>query len=558
MMKLFHYAKISLSVLAVLSLTAGIVTPAHASPAVLPDVTEDMCDPAYWAERSAPADPWKSEDGAGDPSEAVADLASLQALNQLFVETEGLNMQDLTKAEEVFDGTDLCRRLWKTGMSEISAYLSGGYFDRSGETVTGPFLVESLMNMEDPGASPEQELRYGICVNRSNIRAFPSDEIVTDAIGDNDFDYFQLSSLRVNEPVLVRLTSADERYYYVDSSALSGWVLAEDIAVCADKEEWRSAWDIPEDRILVVTGGKFFLEKSNTSPRLSGRMLTMGTVLEMADPEEAGELVSNRSSYHNYIVWLPVRQEDGSYAKEAALISEHHPVHEGYLPLTTENILETAFSMLGDAYGWGGMLDSNDCSGYLRDIYRCFGLELPRNTTWQSAMPVAKYDVQEMETAEKQAILDRMPAGTLLYFKGHGMMYLGHEGDRYYVISSFSSMLDPDGVTRRRVRSVSVNTLDTLRANGNTWLEDIHTILIPYLDGSRMAQEKGEAEDDPELSGKDGEIQDPGEGREQYKKPASEVWNNTEKKQMRPNAPAEAEKPHAADEVTDSPWRKAS
>jgi hypothetical protein len=73
-----------------------------------------------------------------------------------------------------------------------------------------------------------------------------------------------------------------------------------------------------------------------------------------------------------------------------------------------------------------------------------------------------------------------------------------------------------------------------------------------------MAQEKGEAEDDPELSGKDGEIQDPGEGREQYKKPASEVWNNTEKKQMRPNAPAEAEKPHAADEVTDSPWRKAS
>ena len=539
MMKLLHLSKISLSVLTALSLAAGIVTPVYAIPTLLPDVTEDMCDPAYWTERSAPADPGKNADGAGDLSEAVVDLASLKALNELFIQTEGLNMQDLSEAEEVFDGTDLCRRLWKAGMSEISAYLSGGYFTKSGEAVTGPFLVEALMNMEDPDASAEQELRYGICVNRSNIRAFPSDEIVTDAIGDNDFDYYQLSSLRVNEPVLIRLTSADQRYYYVETSALSGWVLAEDIAVCADKEEWRSAWDIPEDRILVVTGGKFFLEKSNTSPQLSGRMLTMGTVLELADPEEAGGLVSNRSSYHNHVVWLPVRQEDGSYAKEAALISEHHPVHEGYLPLTTENILETAFSMLGDAYGWGGMLDSNDCSGYLRDIYRCFGLELPRNTTWQAAMPVLKYDVREMGTDEKKMILDRMPAGTLLYFKGHGMMYLGHEGNQYYVISSFSSMLDPDGVTRRRVRSVSVNTLDTLRANGNTWLEDIHTILIPYLDASGIEQESKEIKAAPA-------------------KPVSEIWNNTEKKQKLPDAPAEIKKPHAADEVTDSPWRKVS
>lgn len=540
-MKTNSVRKTIIAGIAAVSLIAAPVQAAFAAPTFLPDVTDEMCEPSYWLERSAPAvpaavlkealaTPSNAERAAADewarhrpvrPSAAgnnagagqngsseendidlvkeafgagntvLAGYDDLQDLNSLFLETDGLNMLDLTKQEETFDGVRLLQLMWKSGMTEAAPYLGGGYYDSTGEPISGPFMVDVLLNMETEELSEEQELRYGICVNRSNLRQLPSDEIITDAVGDNDFDYFQLSSLRVNEPVLVRSVSADKAWYYVDTLALSGWVHAEDIALCRDKEEWMSAWQIPEDRVLVVTGGKFFLEKSNTSAEVSGRMLTMGTVLELAEEDEIGERVTNRSVYHNHVVWLPVREEDGSYTKELALISEHQPVHEGYLPLTTENILETAFSMLGDAYGWGGMLDANDCSGYLRDIYRCFGLELPRNTTWQAAMPVYKYDTKEMSIEEKKEILDTLPAGSLLYFNGHGMMYLGKEGDKYYVISSFSSMMDADGVTRRRVRSVSVNTLDTLRANGHSWLEDIHTMTIPYL-GAELIEAKPE------------------------------------------------------------------
>ena len=49
------------------------------------------------------------------------------------------------------------------------------------------------------------------------------------------------------------------------------------------------------------------------------------------------------------------------------------------------------------------MLDSVDCSNYIRDIYKCFGLSLARNTTWQSAMPVYKYDVASSTDEEKKA-----------------------------------------------------------------------------------------------------------------------------------------------------------
>ena len=55
--------------------------------------------------------------------------------------------------------------------------------------------------------------------------------------------------------------------------------------------------------------------------------------------------------------------------------------------MTENNILNVAFTCLGNAYGWGGMLGNMDCSMYTRYVYRCFGLEIPRNTTWQQKIP---------------------------------------------------------------------------------------------------------------------------------------------------------------------------
>ena len=140
---------------------------------------------------------------------------------------------------------------------------------------------------------------------------------------------------------------------------------------------------------MVVTDSKILLEESNTNPEFSGLMLTMGTVLEKVQPYEYGNMIANRSSYYNYTVWIPVRDDNGMYARKKALISFHHGISEGFLPVSTENIVKQAYTKLGDTYGWGGMLSSVDCSSYVRDVYKCFGLELPRNTTWQAAMPVA-------------------------------------------------------------------------------------------------------------------------------------------------------------------------
>ena len=36
---------------------------------------------------------------------------------------------------------------------------------------------------------------------------------------------------------------------------------------------------------------------------------------------------------------------------------------------TKANIAKVTFSALGNIYGWGGSLNSDDCSGYMRNVY---------------------------------------------------------------------------------------------------------------------------------------------------------------------------------------------
>ena len=205
-------------------------------------------------------------------------------------------------------------------------------------------------------------------------------------------------------------------------------------------------------------------------------------------------MVNNRSPYHNYVIYLPVRDEDGRYEKKMALLPETAKVSVGFLPLTMENIAMVALQNLGDAYGWGGMMDVEDCSGLIRTIYACFGLEIGRNGNWQWNMNMEKIDMANMSIEEKLLILDELPLGAALCFSGHEMMYLGKENGKYYVISTVSSIMSPDTGKRLRTRDVMINTLDVKRANGQSWLQALNMAFMPCY-----AKLEGKTYDFPEV-----------------------------------------------------------
>ena len=430
----------------------------------LPDVTAEMSETSYWTEND----------------DLLMTYKEIEELNALTISSKGTNMYNLKNQPETTDGIALNERIKNSSLADASYYLGWTYpgNEKLAEQADYDILIE---NTQNPNPLKEQPVKYAVAVRRTELRAFPSDIPIWDDPTDKECDYQYLTSIRVNEPLVITSVSSDGNYYLAKSISCSGWVAAADVALCADKDEWLSAWDFSPEKMLVVYGDKLYTEMSLTGAQTSNLLLTMGTVLELADIENPNELIDNRAAYQNYAVWVPIRNEDGSYAKKLTLIPEHADVSEGYLQLTEKNIAKVAFGALGNTYGWGGALLSDDCSGYIRNVYKCFGMELARNTTWQSSMPMAKVNMTDMCREERLTVLDALPFGSILFFNGHEMLYLGKENGKYYVISATGNILEPkEGLNRQRIRSTIINTLDTRRANGVTWLDSLTVVNVPY------------------------------------------------------------------------------
>ena len=447
-------------------LSVSTVQPAFAAVTYMPGVRAEMSDASFWADY---------HDGYAD---VILTPEEIKALNEDTFLADGTMVMDLKKVPETYDGISKNMSLISSSKADAEYYLSWTY-DAEGKKTDWAYFQEMIDNTQDPNAEKSMPTRYGIAVNRTVVQVFPGEKLLLDDPQDQDSDNMALSAVPVNEPMVIYNTSADGNYYLARISSCSGWVKAEDVAICADKAEWLSAWDLPSEDLLVVYGDKVYTDRSNETPQTSKRMLTIGTALELVTDLNVDQRVGNRSAYHNYVVYLPVRNDDGSYGKELALIPEKAKVTVGYLPLTMENIAMVAFQNLGDAYGWGGMLDVEDCSGLVRTVYSCFGLEIARNGNWQWNMNIEKIDMTNMSLEEKALILDELPLGSALCFPGHEMIYLGKVDGKYYVISATGSIMSPDTGEKISARDVMINTMDVKRANGKTWMQAIDKAFMP-------------------------------------------------------------------------------
>ncbi len=418
-----------------------------------PNVTDNMCDPQYWIK--------------GDCYGLILSSGEIEKLNSRILNDENTMMNDLKGLDETYDGKEMSKLL--SGFKSPE----GLYID--GKSVPESYYEAIRKNISGAKCTSNDKVKYGICTERTVMKAYPYDGWISDSSWDKEWDEFVNTAVLVGEPLVLYSTTADGEFIYAKCACCEGWIKTEDVAVCKSRDEWLRAQD--HKSFLVVTGEKVWLEASYDED-LSNKQLAMGTILELGDGVEFDK--TNRLSWNNYVVKLPVRNSDGSYGEKEALISANRDVSIGYLPYTRENIVKQAFKSLGNRYGWGGMLDSQDCSSYVREVYQCFGIVLPRNTTWQAAMPVKSVDMSKMTDEEKRAELDKTPVGAILLWSGHEMIYLGEDNGLYYTINDVSSLVSPEdpGGGVIRPRSVIINDLSTLRANGTTWLSNLTTVKV--------------------------------------------------------------------------------
>ncbi len=425
-------------------------------------VTEEMCKADYWAARTPT-----------DANAVLMNASEIDEINASALGNKSCCMNDLVNIPSNYNAYDLREALANEETPTRKLYVDGELLDN----LTYFGRIKNYIELTGYDEI-DREIQYAVCAKTANIKSWPTNDIVGYRADDTAAE-FPLVLLDSNDPFVIKQTVnvEGEVFYWGYCDTVTGWVSADDIALCQDKEEWLDAWQVKTDAkdFVVVTQDKITLEPNFYGAYPDNIKLNFSSILKLVPEDKMPEQIGERITWNNYIVYVPTRDENGKYVKKIAMISENKDVSVGFVPMTQANILKLSFACLGDRYGWGGMLESMDCSMLTRNVYKCCGFVLPRNTTWQQEIPGTKTDISEMNDEEKQAFLETMPAGTMLYMPSHTMLYLGSENGVAYVVSDLGSAVDNDDDPPRvqSIMSVAVNPLTIKRGNGRTWLNNM-------------------------------------------------------------------------------------
>lgn len=263
------------------------------------------------------------------------------------------------------------------------------------------------------------KITLGIVCDRANMRYLPTDDPLFSS--DNlQYDKNQETELILGQPVVVYFASNDGKYYFTSSYNYTGWVNAEKIALTEDRALW-----------LEFASPSSFVTFTSCLTSVSGKISDMGVILPLIS-----------SSDKSCDVFLPLRNSDGTLSKTTASVSKSD-AHEGYLPYTMANYIIQACKYEGTMYGWGGLDNGIDCSGFICAVLRTFGFRTPRDTSDQKSVVGKAVDVRKASDKELLKLLDNATCPVAVYKSHHVMFYLGKNSSGKYVFIHAPSVGNP-------------------------------------------------------------------------------------------------------------------
>lgn len=274
--------------------------------------------------------------------------------------------------------------------------------------------------------------KKGITIRNTHLRALPTDGVIfynPNRAGEGfPFDYNQNSSIKINTPLFVSHFSQDRLWVFVESSVALGWIKIQDIAF------------VDEHFIQEFQAGDYYINiKDKNGVYAKGFIqdsIELGTILPKNDK---GFLIATKDYSHKAIL---------SY------IDDNHNLKKMPIDFNMENIKLISSELIGQKYGWGGLYGHRDCSAMTKDFYAPFGIFLQRNSGDQKNDGIY-LDIKKMDKkSKKQYILDNaIPWTTLVYMKGHIMIYIGSQNGEPLVFHNVWGIrtLQDDGSTGRFV-----------------------------------------------------------------------------------------------------------
>lgn len=388
----------------------------------------------------------------------VLDPPAIAELNDRLVELDE-SVHDVEGLPAELTGEEV--RQWIEDMSQRPKRT---LYDESGQEVSPSVLDELTHNLALEAVPDVQRTRYGLVVRRADLRTFPTRLRVFNDSDDTDIDRFQEHALFPGTPVAIVHESRDGHWWFVVSARYRAWIEKSAVAEGDAREVFEYTRKKP---YLVVTGAKVRTVYTPELPAVSELQLDMGVRVPLLADWPENQPVNGQHPYTAHVIELPVRNEDGTLSFAAALLPRTADVSSDYLPFTPEQLLRQSFKFLGERYGWGHSYNARDCSGFVSEVYRSLGIQLPRNTRDQAVSPAFKrIAFTESDSHEDRlAVLRELEVGDLVYIPGHVMMVIGHDRGMPYVIHDTTgiSYRDSNGsVTRVSLNGVVVTPLTPL------------------------------------------------------------------------------------------------
>jgi len=407
---------------ALLTLTALLPAPGatHAASPAIPGLSAPMLSPDYWIAR------------LDAPDAVVLDAAAIDAQNTA-MRRDDASIQDPLALPDRLDQ--------RTVVDWIGALSKRPTTPRF--TVDGPVDATTLDTWMDTlalDALPTQVTpRFGLVVRRADLRAFPTAARVFSRPGDTDIDRFQEDALFPGAPVAVLHISRDGDWLFVVSERYRAWVEARHVAI--GTRDAVAGYAARAADGVVVTGAIARTVFTPQAPAVSDVQLEMGVRVPRAD-WGATRVLHGQVPAFGDIVELPVRGDDGALSFAPALLPASADVASGVLPYTRAALIRQAFKFLGERYGWGHSYNARDCSGFVSEIYRSFGILLPRNTSAQATSPALdRIEVTaDMPHAQRLQLLRDADVGDMVFIPGHVMMIVGHIDGEPWVIHDTAGM----------------------------------------------------------------------------------------------------------------------
>ncbi|MFC3094050.1 glycoside hydrolase [Alteromonas sediminis] len=397
------------------------------------------------------------------------------------------NTQLINENPHVTNPLSVPRTLSREALSDKLMSISSrpGYprFYLDGRELTDADYAKYEASLNREAIQESNTVEYALVVKRTALRKYPTKDRVLNSGMDADLDRFQETGVFPGDVAAVLHYSADNKWALIQVFHYIAWAPVEDLAV-GEKAQIKRFLDAPER--LVVTGAKVFTNYVPDNALVSEVQLDMGVSLPLMNASNFKGSIYGQNPYASYVVELPVRDEQGGLTFKPALIARHHDVHKGLLPLNEKNLLAQAFKFLGERYGWGHDYNGRDCTGFVGEIYRTFGLLMPRNSGDQGSTDYGintRFKDASLHT-EKTAALANMAVGDLIYIPGHVMMYIGDYQGEPYVIHAVKGLgynNDQGQFYSGTLNGVSVTPLLPLRTSQETsYLDRIYNIKRLY------------------------------------------------------------------------------